>query len=457
MLTFDLKRSLAWRVSLFALALLLVGTAWTVDQARRRLLHDLEHTGDTVVRLLSGAMGRSHTDFDRQLVVADLEPVAEIGKLAHFCAELVDVYRHDLGRHCFDQEDVGPAPLRWLLGGLLQDARFQGRVDRSPGIKFGELSLVPNLDQEAATVGRQLGSLLLVVLGILALNALIYVRVGRALKPSEDILRVLGRMEQGDLSVRMPPFALIELQRIGSVFNHMADRVQAAMAERQDLARHILAARDEERRHLARELHDECGQYLSSLRAEAAFAEDLAREGLPALLPCAQAINRSAAHLLESLQTLVRQLRPVGLEEFGLAASLEQLVESWNRRSDGACRYHLDLAPALRQAPPMDDNLTLTIYRVAQESLTNASRHSRASRVALRLYPAESAAEGGGLNLSVEDDGIFEQQAPATGFGLLGMRERVQALGGRLQLLPRMPSGLRVEVWLPWPAPEARP
>ncbi len=455
MLTFDLKRSLAWRISVFALALLLVGTAWMVDSARRRLEHDLEHTGDTVVRLLSGSLARSHTDFDRQLGLDDLASVAEIGKLAHFCAELVDVYRHDLGRHCFEQNDVGPVPLQWLLGALLQDARFQGWVDRLPGIKFGELILRPNLEQEAAALARQLSALGLVVLGILALNGLIYVRVGRALKPSEDILCILNRVEQGDLSARMPPFALIELQRIGSVFNHMADRVQAAMAERQDLARHILAARDEERRHLARELHDDCGQYLTSLRAEATFAEELAREGLPALLPCAQAINRSADHLLQSLQAIVRQLRPVGLDEFGLVTSLEQLLDSWNRRSANACTYHFERAPDLGEISAWSPELSTTLYRIAQESLTNASRHSRASRVVLSLKPAGV----GGVQLSVEDDGIFEQEAPATGLGLLGMRERVYALGGRLSLSPRRPSGLRVDAWLPLDlsTAEARP
>ena len=450
----DLKRKLLLRVTLFAFALLAVATAFTLQQARGRIRADIQRTGATIQQLIQDEVARSTAAFNRTLAGVDLSSLAGIGGLVHFCAIVEDIYRMPVTTRCFGEHESGSAdtdlqhPLAGFMRSLVgSDAVFHGVIGTAPGVKIAELMVTPDFDSEAAQLWRQLRNLLVITAGVLLINVLVYRPVRRALAPTDAILHTLARMEAGDLSVRMPAFELVELSRIGEVFNHLAERLQQTRAAQQQFAQRLLDVREEERRHLARELHDELGQCLASINAEAAYAGELARERLPALQPCAEAIARTTAHMMEVLQQILHRLRPIGLEEFGLVASLDQLVAGWQRRSHGQCSYRLQVDGAVGDLP---DNLNVSLYRIVQESLTNAAKHGQASEVAVTL--ARTAR--GDIELVVEDDGVATPAQPgarAGGFGLLGMHERVQALGGTLAVLPRSPRGVRVEVRLPSP------
>jgi protein-histidine pros-kinase len=335
--------------------------------------------------------------------------------------------------------------MRHVIGA---DAVYQGSVGQYPGIKVGQVTVTPNYGSELATLGLNLINLLAVSLTILLMSFLIYRPVRNALAPSEAMLLTLKRMENGDLQARMPTFALIELDRIGQGFNHLAERLQETIGDQQRLARRLLNAREEERLHLSRELHDEFGQYLTSLNAEASFALELADEGVPALRPCAESIGRTVSHMMEVLQQILHRLRPLGLEEFGLRASLQQLIDDWNRRAKGSTRFQLLFDEALDNLP---DNVAVTLYRIVQESVTNAVRHGRASEVDVCLTVDNET-----LRLQISDNGrgglapdpSSESRKPG-GFGLLGMEERVLALGGSLRILSREPQGTVIDVRLP--------
>ncbi|MCK6388418.1 MAG: sensor histidine kinase, partial [Zoogloea sp.] len=217
----------------------------------------------------------------------------------------------------------------------------------------------------------------------------------------------------------------------------------------QRLAHRLLSVREEERQHLARELHDEFGQYLASLNAEAAFARELADEGVPALRPCADSIVRTIEHMMETLQQILHRLRPIGLEEFGLLPSLRQLIVGWNQRSRET-RFTLVADDVLDDLP---DNINVSLYRIIQESLTNAVRHGQPGRVEVSLRRAPA-----GLILEIRDDGQGVRSGPDAGkpggFGRLGMEERVLALGGTLHIAPAPGRGTLVSVHLPVPASE---
>lgn len=439
----NLERSLLLRISLFAVALLVAATAVSLAQARTRIRADIQATGDTMRQLIIDEVDRSTTAFNRNLGEVDLSTLRAIGQFVHVCAEFADLDAKRIAQRCLGDTPESARPwrelVRWVVG---SGAQYHATIVRYPGIKVGELTITPNFDREGADFARQLRDLLGITAGVLLLNVLVYVPVRRALQPTQQILDSLGRMESGDLSVRLPAFPLIELHKIGTVFNLLAERLQHTLSEQRQLAERLLVVREDERRHLARELHDELGQCLSSIQAEAAYAKELASDKLPELTPCAQAIARTSAHMLEVLQQMLRQLRPIGLEEFGLIASLEQLVSGWNRRSDGACRYRLEVSGEFGD---LSDALSVNLYRIVQESLTNASRHGKARTVIVAIARVE-----GVLSLSVEDDGTAAAAtAKVPGLGLLGMRERVLALGGQLTLTRRDPHGMRVSATLP--------
>lgn len=438
----DLKRSLLVRISAFAVAIFIAAVAVVLNQTRSRVRTHIERTGSTIQQLITDEVARSTDAFHRTIEDIDLSSLEAVGELIHFCVEIDNLDARPVTAHCFAEPEYAPAPLHWAMERLIgSDVIYRSRLGHYPGIKVGEMAVRPNIASEAADAWRQIRTLLWITLGILLLNFLVYVPVRRALRPTEQILDALGNMEAGDLAVRLPAFELIELQRISSVFNHLADRLQKTMGEQQKLAERLLTVREGERRHLARELHDELGQCLTSINAEAAYANELARDGLPELLPCTQAIARTTGQMMESLQQILRQLRPIGLEEFGLVAGLEQLARGWNQRSRGRCTYRLELDGDFGDFP---DNLNVSLYRIVQESLTNATRHGEATEVVVRLSRGES------IELTIEDDGRQQAARPAEpGMGVLGMRERVQALGGSFRLAPRKPRGMVVAASIP--------
>lgn len=452
----DLKRQLLVRVSLFALLVLVLGTAAALLEARYRVRSDIERTGLTISQLISDAIGRSDNAYNRTLTESDLDlaPLQPIGKLVNFCLSLSDIYSHQVGQRCFSDRARLPAALEQLMRAVIgADAAYQGAVGRYPGITIGQLTVTPNYGRELLDLAGKLGLLLTLSAMLLLLSFFVYRPVRNALAPSADILDTLARMEAGDLRARMPPFALIELDRIGKGFNHLVDRLEHTIHSQQRLAHRLLSVREEERAHLARELHDEFGQYLTSLNAEAAFARELAEEGVPALLPCAESIGKTSGHMMEVLQQILHRLRPSGLTEFGLLSSLQQLIDGWNVRCRGRTVVTLDADAGLADLP---DNIAVSLYRIVQESITNAVRHGRAERVEVALGNSDA-----GLRLHIRDDGrggASARPAPAAGvapgrFGLLGMEERVLALGGALSVLAVPGGGTLVSVALPLAAP----
>jgi signal transduction histidine kinase len=279
---------------------------------------------------------------------------------------------------------------------------------------------------------------------LLLLCGLVHAALSRALRPTRLIRAGLERIAANDLSTRLPPFDLAELSAIRGVFNHLAESLESSLVERSALTRQLIALQDDERRHLARELHDEFGQSLAGIRALAASAGQTAGQDCPALLPECASIERIAAQMAETLRGALFRLRPPDVEELGLGPSLEGLVAGWNGRSRGRTRFEVRLCDGLEGLPSA---LGASLYRVAQEALTNAAKHADATRVVLALTRRRAPTE---IELVVEDNGVMGDagQAVKPGLGFLGMRERIATLGGRLSFEagPKTGSVLRVVI-----------
>lgn len=435
----DLKRHLLLRVTLFAVVICLFAVGAVLNQARERIRAHIDQTGSTVERLIAGEAIQPRGDFGIGLngLGLALGSVASIGDLLGICVQVEDIYNRPIVERCFGEAAGSPAMLREALGLLIgQDTLFRGAITQYPGYKVGRFVVTPNLDSEALTLWREIRTVLGMTLGILALNLFIYLPVRRALQPTERILAVLERMEAGDLAARMPRPRLVELNRIAAGFDHLTGRLRKTMAEQRQLAQRLLAVREEERRHLARELHDEFGQCLTSIGADAGFVTARLRNLQPELLPAIQSIALVTAGMMESLQGILGQLRPQGLDEFGLRAGLVQLVGGWQRRLPD-CLVELQIDGEIDDLP---DDLTVSLYRIAQESLTNALRHSLPRQLTVVLKRTATK-----CRLCVEDDGeARDPGSTGSGLGVLGMNERVVALGGRFAIVPLVPRGTRV-------------
>jgi len=220
--------------------------------------------------------------------------------------------------------------------------------------------------------------------------------------------------------------------------NEAQGRLAESLIEQRRLAQRYLLMQEAERKALARELHDELGQYLNAIKIDAVAIRDAASDGT-ARAAGASAIITNADHVYRTVSGLIRRLRPVGLDELGLAAALEHIVDGARARS-AATRFTLAIEGDVER---LGENCDLTIYRLVQEGLTNCAKHASANEVDVRLV-RNGNGRNDSITLTMTDNGAGTNWAQhRDGLGLVGMRERVEALGGALQITTAPGHGFR--------------
>jgi signal transduction histidine kinase len=220
-----------------------------------------------------------------------------------------------------------------------------------------------------------------------------------------------------------------------------AQRVESEM--RGEVLRRSIAAQEDERRRIARELHDETAQALTAVllglgQLESATELESARSS-------AARLGEQVSETLRELRRIAMSLRPTVLDDFGLVAAVEQLAKQ--RPGTEAARISFDHAPLDRR---LDSAAETAVYRIVQEALTNAVKHSGASEIRVDIRP-----EGDVLEAKVVDDGSgFDIEGPRSeGLGLAGMRERAELVGGSLAIASQPGEGTTVVLRFPWRAP----
>ncbi len=276
---------------------------------------------------------------------------------------------------------------------------------------------------------------LLAALTFLAVNLVF----NKAFKAIAVIVDGLKAIEQGHYQDKLPDFQTQEYDHIAKAINHMTAVLDAAQQENSALTQHSLQIQEEERQHLSQELHDELGQSLTAIKVMAVTAKKPQAD----VAQTADAIIGICDHLIAVVRSMMRQLHPLVLTELGLKATLEDLLNHWASRQP-------DLALTLDCCDEVDwlePKTAIQVFRVVQEGITNIVRHAQASAASIRLD-----IEDGKLHLDVTDNG---QGCPPdhikSGFGLLGMRERVKSLGGEFSIHSQPQQGLRISAVIPLP------
>jgi len=296
------------------------------------------------------------------------------------------------------------------------------------------------------------GSLLLVVVASLT----VFWLVGRALRPLGRIVDALNTLEAGRFDVTLPALQGTEAAAIGEAFNRMTGVLRhhldverrAAIAERQlsenrELTRWVDARLEQERRAIARELHDELGQSVTAIRSMALSIAQRSATVDAESRAAAGVIAEESSRLYDAMHGLIPRLTPLVLDRLGLEEALRDLVDRTRRSHPGV---QVELESQAGAAAPSADT-ALTLYRAAQEGITNALRHGQAASLRVRL-----AATADSFTLWVVDDGRGLVPGATDGEGHHGLRwlaERVEALGGRFALEPVDPHGVRLEVCVP--------
>jgi two-component system sensor histidine kinase UhpB len=297
--------------------------------------------------------------------------------------------------------------------------------------------------------------LLTVLVGFALGNALVFVLVGRAMRPLQQVVHGLQAMEGGSYDTRLPTMQGKEARVMGEAFNAMAQSVQEgiaaqtrereatlALAQNRELTQVIQTRIEEVRGQIARELHDELGQQVTAIKT-LGQAMVLRAKGVDAHTEnAARMVIDSADAIYEEVHQLVSKLRPLALDRFGLQDALQDLVEDARNRHS-AIRIELELDTALQAIEP---SLATATYRIVQESLTNALRHAKASEIHIHVFKLDTQ-----LHIDINDNGVGASPdwQDSGQYGVIGMRERAQGLGGSFSFTSLHPSGVRVCAVLP--------
>jgi two-component system sensor histidine kinase UhpB len=286
--------------------------------------------------------------------------------------------------------------------------------------------------------------IVVLLLVLLVLNGLLYVTLGRWLAPVSAIVAQLDEAEQGHFSGHLSPASLPELKEIAEKLNELTATLRSSQEENERLTQKSLVIRENERRHLARELHDELGQSISAIKA-IAFSiaqrlrgvDDMSAEG-------AARISTISNEISGQVRNMMSRLRPALLDELGLVAALQSMVDEWNRvHRETFCSFRAD-----GDFARLDNDAQINLYRIVQEALTNVARHAQAERVDVTLVARDG--RGGRearFELIIADDGCgYDPATIRAGMGLSGIRERSQALKGTLNLLTSPGNGVRIEL-----------
>lgn len=401
--------SLRVRLNLLVTALTLLflaaGVSLMIQEMRGQIREEIEASNRITAQLMTAVLYSSQM-FSRgamqQGVVQDF--LSRLGRVRANEIQLFD----RLGRQVYasppSQYKAGRHAPRWferLVGPQMQPVRLAAD-------SFA-LVITPDASRSVLDAWDDLLRLALLAGGFFVLvNILVYLVVGRAVQPTEVTARELAENRQ---------------------FTHL---VQSHL--------------EEERRVLARELHDEIGQYLTAIKTLAQASANRAQDRDAQTYEASGAIVTSAGHIYDAMHRIIRRLRPMALERVGLADTLQEAVNEWTTLHPHL-RFELALAEDL---PRLGDDAEIALFRIAQEAVTNAARHAQARAVQVRV-----AVQGALLELCVSDDGRGADAERVHGsdhFGLIGMRERAQGLGGTLSVLTPSEGGTRIVAHVPIPA-----
>jgi two-component system sensor histidine kinase UhpB len=330
-------------------------------------------------------------------------------------------------------------PPAWFSAWLRQKVGPMRLAAPTPGGEAIELRPVEANDMQAVWA-EFLDLSLVLTLALIGGAALVFVVVGRALRPLSAVGQVLPRIGAGDYGARAPLEGPPELVALGRGVNEMAVRLGAMRERNRALEQQILTLQDEERADIARDLHDEIGPHLFAANLDAAMTASLISAGrTEEALAQVKSITAAIAHMQRLVRDILGRLRPTCVAELGLSSAVLDLIAFWRaRRPD--IRFETDLPEAGESLP---EAMQETLYRMVQESLSNALRHGAPKVVTVSIRRLDGA-----VRAEVTNDGATAAPA-APGYGLTGMAERAAAGGGEVSAGPMAGGGWRVAATLP--------
>ena len=415
--------SALWRINLWVCGFFALVTCACTALLLHQALADVEHelqSAEAVVHYLSETAERDP---------ASLQP--------HLTASLRHVRVHWLASGDTAQAPAPDGLDAWLGRLLFAEARRSARVLDLPDGRRVSIAVDPRdeIDEVWDSLQQLLGlCALALVLSLLTIRW----AVRRGMGVLDELLRALQQVCAGQLNVRLRSEGAPEARQLALHFNRMTDALEQARTDNTRLTQTLLAVQEQERTHLAQTLHDDLGQYLAGIRAQACLLRLVTDQ--PHLLASTVAqLEDHCEHLQQGFRALVHDLYPVALQHLPMAEAFSMLVTQWQASHGIPC--HLQVSTDLPLLPGASKT---HLYRLLQEALTNILRHADASQVHVRLQH-----HGSRLRLWVRDNGRGAETPQRPGVGLYSMAERARCLGGELKIISQPGAGWALALNVP--------
>jgi two-component system, NarL family, sensor histidine kinase UhpB len=459
----SLKQRLMLLITALMALLCVAGGVYIVIRAQNDIRGEVRSATDLIQRYLRAQLAVSELSWQKN---NDLLPRLELSQLHDVRHVQVFFYTNagallETSADAQLQKHRAPLWFSWAVQRSFAPIADSTQAVAFDGVKLGYVVIHPDPTYEMDEIWNVARGLLgLLVAFFVLVSSFIWWAVASAMRPLERVRDALQGLGAGDLTTRLPRFDLPELASLSREFNRTADTLADSTAENRRLTQRLIQTQEEERTRIAHELHDEIGQCVTAIHADAVAiqrANPDAHGGADAdVRESASAIVDAAAQIKDLVRGMLQRLRPAPLGGMGLASALREQVAMFRQRNpEVVCNLHVDA-----RAANLEGELARVVYRLVQEALTNISRHARASNVSIdvalrkldeQMLQNENMVFFEGLDVTIDDDGEgFDVGVRNGGYGLAGMRERAQALGGSLHIDSRRHVGTRINARLPW-------
>jgi len=443
----NLKIRINLIITLILALVMLLGAGMIIDDARDDIRAEVESSTLLALHLLDAQVLHYTLDYDwANTYDANEAPIFRLQNLdnvRHLRIEFFDALGRLRDGNRPPATSADKAPPFWfekLMYNVSSTLKATHRPVVIHGRILGEFVITPDPSYEIAEIWNDTFGLLgLGLLFFLVANGVVYWAVDRALHPINKILNALTQLEHGHLDARLPLFSLPELSNVSNKFNTMAQTLQNSTINNQRLTQQMISLQEVERKNVAHDLHDEIGQHLTAISIDATTI--LKTKDIKSAHISAMAISEVTSQMMGIVREMLQRLKPAMIEEMGLHASLHDLVESWRQRNRGISTS-VSISSQLNH---INETVAITAYRIVQECLTNITKYANARLVTIKVEVKDEY-----LKLLVQDNGRgLDDGFTSKGFGLAGMRERVEGLGGVFHLSSEPNAGVLIEISLP--------
>ncbi len=432
-----LRHQINTRILFLACCIFIIGGTVTLWQAKRAVQQEMQSSIHLAEQLITFHLSQSN------LRTEWLTQLNALKETRHLRIQLKDSAGKVLNVPPIQITPILETPPHWFVN-LVTSSPIQ--IERAFLTNDGQqliVSIEANPLNEISEVwAESLAFLGLFFLLIALIFWVIHVVFNRVLKAILVIVQGLERVELGDYQTRLPTFSSDEMNQIARATNQLIEKLNASQHENRALTQHNLAIQEDERQHLAQELHDELGQSLTAIKVMAVTIARVENSQNTIIKQSTDAIVEVCDHLMNVVRSMMQQLHPLILTELGLKAALDDLISHWQTRHLGIfITFHCD-----NDLESLPETISIHIFRMVQECLTNIVRHANANHVVINLTLDEQDF----LSLKMTDNGQgCDVENIKKGFGLLSMRERVRSLGGEFMIETQPQNGMIIHAKIP--------